>query len=225
MTQLSNDPAILPFVATLRRLLKPAGGARAGDRCELCGARLSDGHRHVVDTRTRRILCACELCGTPEALVGGYRAVPARYVRLPRMAISQADWDALAIPVGLAFFFFNSALGRIVACYPGPAGAAESLLTLGAWPALVTGIPSIHALVPDVEAVLVRRMDDEYVGWIVPIDACYELVGRIRSAWTGFTGGDQGQQAIDEFFAALVEKSATPDPGILCARRHVEART
>lgn len=191
-----------PFVATLRRLLsEPA--PTAGQRCELCHAALPTEHRHVVDITTRRVLCACEICRTGD---GRYRVVPTRHARLPETAVSAAQWDALAIPVGLAFFFFNSGLGRIVACYPGPGGAAESLLPLDAWPAIADTNPWIQSLVPDVEAFLVRRVGDEYEGFIVPIDACYELVGRIRGTWTGFRGGEAAHAAIDEFFAAVVTK-------------------
>lgn len=204
MTQPTGEARGLPLLATLRQLLKPAEAARPGQRCELCDAPLSDEHGHVVDTRTRRLLCACRTCGT---LGGRYRAVPTRYVRLPRMALSLADWEALDIPVDLTFFFFNSHLGRIVACYPGPAGAAESLLPLAAWPALVGRNSAIQTLVPDVEALLVRRADGEYAAFIVPIDVCYELVGRMRRAWTGFGGGDTGQRAIEEFFATVLEKT------------------
>jgi hypothetical protein len=216
-----NEIGSVPLVHTLRRLLTPPVGLHPGERCELCGAVLSNGHGHIVDIRTRRLLCACGICGAlgevspkPRGGEGGeggcYRAVPARYIHLPSMKISTAQWDALAIPVDLAFFFSNSALGRTIACYPGPAGAAESLLPLEAWPALVEANPWIQAVTPDVEALLVRRIDEEYKCYLVPIDACYELVGRIRAAWTGLGGGDQVRREIDRFFATILEKSALP---------------
>jgi hypothetical protein len=195
--------AYAPLVATLRRLLTPP--AHPGEQCELCGAVLAGGHAHIVDTRSRRLLCACGICATAG---GRYRGVPARYVHLQSLKISPAQWDALGIPVDLAFFFFNSDLGRIVACYPGPAGAAESSLPLEAWPDLVDANPSIDAIVPDVEALLVRRIDQEYVGFVVPIDTCYELVGRIRKEWTGLGGGDTVRIEIDRFFAAILDRSA-----------------
>ena len=178
--------------------------AAPAERCDICAAAIPDEHRHVVDISTRRVLCACQTCSTAD---GRYRTVPQRYTRLPPDAVSAAQWDALAIPVGLAFFFFNSQLARIVACYPGAAGAAESLLPLEAWPALAEGNPWIDTLAPDVEALLVRRVADEYQACIVPIDACYELVGRIRRTWAGFRGGDAAHLAIEAFFAAVSEKS------------------
>lgn len=119
------------------------------------------------------------------------------------MTIAAERWDALDIPVDLVFFFLNSAAGRPVACYPGPAGATESVLTLDAWTLLADATPWMHSLAPDVEALLVRRVGAAYTGVVIPIDRCYELAGRIRTAWTGIRGGDEVQRVIDRFFAGL----------------------
>ena len=70
---------------------------------------------------------------------------------------ARASWEALQIPVRVAFFFNNSDLGRVVAFYPSPAGATESLLPLEAWAEVVAANPVMTDLVPDVEALLVRR--------------------------------------------------------------------
>ena len=68
---------------------------------------------------------------------------------------------------------------------------------------------TLQTLEPDVEALLVRarsaRRDadstrDETEYFIVPIDACYELVGRLRQLWRGFDGGSDAHRAMDEFF-------------------------
>jgi hypothetical protein len=123
------------------------------------------------------------------------------------MTIASAEWDSLGIPVGLVFFVQNSHLGRVVACYPGPAGATESVLALETWPALTERHAWLRQLAPDVEALLVRRIGDDYRCCIVPLDACYELVGRIRRAWTGFGGGDIVSREIDRFFAELLRKA------------------
>jgi hypothetical protein len=40
----------------------------------------------------------------------------------------------------------------------------------------------------------------------VPIDACYELVGRIRTHWKGLDGGDDVRTEMDRFFAALRDR-------------------
>jgi len=212
-----------PLVSTLRRLLRPPDSAGA-DACDLCAARLPDPHTHVVDIRTRRLLCTCLVCGTLDhtsprrqaaigSTAGRYRVVPRRYVRLPSMTISAAQWQALAIPVDLVFFFFNSTLGRTVALYPGPLGATESLLPLDAWSTAAEANPWIEASAPDVEGLLVRKIDDDYPCVLVPIDACYALVGRIRKHWSGFGGGERVRTEIDSFFTAILEQAG---PTVAC---------
>jgi hypothetical protein len=85
----------------------------------------------------------------------------------------------LQIPVGLAFLFRNSVQDRMVAFYPGPAGATESELPLPAWNRMVARDPRVAVLRPDVEALLVRRPGSGAASChLVPIDACYELVGQ-----------------------------------------------
>lgn len=201
------NPGALPITA-LRQLLAPPAPTPSVERCGLCGTPVRGHHRHLVDIRTRRLLCACAVCIATD---GTYRPVPTRYVDLPLMTIAPAQWEALAIPVDLVFFFFNSTLGRTVACYPGPAGAAESVLPLDAWPALAAANPWIRDAAPDVEAILVRRSADVYRCFLVPIDACYELVGRIRSGWTGLSGGATVRDDIDRFFAAIAERASSAD--------------
>ena len=63
---------------------------------------------------------------------------------------------------------------------PGPAGATESLLDLGAWDDLVAANPVLTTLTADVEALLVRAGDERHDAYVVPIDRCYELVGHMR---------------------------------------------
>ena len=38
---------------------------------------------------------------------------------------------------------------------------------------------------------------------LVPIDACYELVGRLRLLWRGFDGGQEAREFIEDFFAQV----------------------
>ncbi len=59
----------------------------------------------------------------------------------------------------------------------------------------------------DVEAVLLRRHDDGYSCYLVPIDVCYELVGVVRSRWTGLGGGAEVWREIDAFFAGLDDRA------------------
>ena len=98
----------------------------AGERCEMCAEPIADDHRHVVDTAGRQLMCVCRGCYllfTDSAADLRYRSVPDRYLSFPDFAVDRLGWEALQIPVGLAFFFRNSTLGRVVAFYPGPAGA------------------------------------------------------------------------------------------------------
>jgi hypothetical protein len=88
----------------------------------------------------------------------------------------------------------------VTAFYPSPAGATECLLDLDAWDRLVATQPMFAATEPDVEAVLIRRTDDTFESFIVPIDVCYQLVGTVRLHWRGFDGGTEARQHIDEFF-------------------------
>ena len=103
--------------------------------CDLCNLPLADPHSHLVDLSVRSLRCVCRACFLlflPEgAGRGRYRAVPDRYVALAHP--DRTRWEALDIPIGLAFFFFNSAIGRVAALYPSPAGATESTLALETW--------------------------------------------------------------------------------------------
>ena len=66
---------------------------------------------------------------------------------------------------------------------------------------LVETNPLLASLAPDVEALLVRDVKRQncFECYIVPIDACYELVGRIRRRWKGFDGGEEAWKEIDSF--------------------------
>jgi hypothetical protein len=151
------------------------------------------------------MVCACGPCGFlfSAAGAGGYRRVPDRYLSDPGFVLADADWDALQIPVGMAFFLHNSARGAVVACYPSPAGATESELTLDAFAGGIGAGRLGAELAPDVEALLVRRGsaagDAECL--LVPVDACYRLVGLVRLHWRGFDGGAEAWRQIDAFFA------------------------
>ncbi|WP_280233345.1 DUF5947 family protein [Nocardia cyriacigeorgica] len=186
-------------------------------RCEMCAEPIPEPHQHVVNIEGRQLLCVCRGCyllfTDPEAALR-YRAVPDRYLAFPQVDISPAEWDALEIPVGLAFFFRNSALGRTVAFYPGPAGATESELPLDEWQDLLYRHPELDVLAADVEALLIRMPERGGRGGclLLPIDACYEFVGRMRLLWRGFDGGQDARRYIDEFFTAMTERAGGGEP-------------
>lgn len=184
-----------------------------GERCEMCSEQIADEHQHVVNVEGRQLMCVCRGCYllfTDTEADLRYRAVPDRYLAFPGFALDRRHWETLQIPVGLAFFFKNSPLERTVAFYPGPAGATESELDLSSWNEIRTADPRVDMLANDTEAVLVRVPDDETAtpqSYLLPIDTCYEFVGRLRMLWHGFDGGQQVREFIDEFFGLLDERS------------------
>lgn len=214
-------------LAVLRRIraeepsASPGAGADADakgplpERCELCAVAVPPEHRHVVNLDTRALLCACRPCallfdGDAEQ---AYRTVPDRYASLPGV-VTRAEWDGLEVPVGLAFVLRNSRQGRTVVAYPGPAGATEAELPLGLWDTLADREPALAGVADDVEAVLVRAEPDGFSCHIVPVDACYELVGQLRTGWRGFDGGSEARERIAAFFDRVAARcrplAATP---------------
>lgn len=200
------------MIAGLRRFLETQPAATAGAHCQLCGAAAAADHGHLVAVQTRALLCACHACWLlfrPEDAAGGrYRAVPREVRRLPDAVVPDAHWEAAQVPVGLAFFFRNSALGRTVALYPSPAGATECALPEEEASGLLRADPRLEALRPDVEALLVDRRSPPGACYVVPIDACYALVGLVRRHWKGFDGGGEARRAIDGFFHDLARRCA-----------------
>ena len=200
-----------PDLGKLRDLLRPRPQASAEERCDLCGTPIPEEHSHLVNLETRALLCACRPCALlftrPGAGSGKFRTVPTRYLVARDLVFTEAQWESLQIPVNVAFFFHNSALGRAAVFYPGPAGAAESLLPLDTWREVVAANPLLASLDPDVEALLIRKRPAGMECYVVPIDACYELVGRLRLRWKGFEGGEEARREIDDFFAGLRQRS------------------
>jgi len=109
--------------------------------------------------------------------------------------------------VNMVYIFRDTAAKRVMAYYPSPAGATESLLSLECWQELVSNNPILNHLEPDVEALLINRVRDVREYYIVPIDTCYLLVGLIRVSWKSLSGGEEVWKAIGGFFADLRAKS------------------
>ncbi len=153
-------------------------------------------------------MCACRPCYllfTHDRASGRYRAVPDRYLRDPSRAISAAEWDELDIPVGMAFFLRSTQREDVCGFYPSPAGVTECVLDLHAWRRIARTHPLFGAAEPDVEAILICRTGSGIEYFLVPIDACYELAGRMRLHWRGFDGGAEARASIDEFLADVRE--------------------
>ncbi|MDT5154806.1 MAG: hypothetical protein QOI01_6539 [Mycobacterium sp.] len=205
---------VLARIRATKRSAQPVG-----ERCEMCAEQIADEHQHVVNVEARQLMCTCRGCyllfSDPHAKLR-YRAVPDRYLTFSDFILDRRAWESLQIPVGLAFFFHNSDMDKTVAFYPGPAGATESELDLDAWSTISGADTQLSFLADDVEALLVRVPDREDSDpelnavaecYLVPIDACYEFVGRLRMLWRGFDGGQQVREFVDEFFDRIKARS------------------
>jgi Family of unknown function (DUF5947) len=221
---------------------REAGGPESAERCEMCREVLGERHGHVVDLEKRSLSCTCRACYllfTHEGAAGGrYRAVPEHVYHDPGRPLTDADWNELQIPVAMAFFFYNSALERVVAGYPSPGGATECELDLAAWDRLAAAYPLLGGLAPDVEAIFVNRTEHDSAGpggttprdppalggtpssqtplappkyevFLIPVDECYALVGELRMKWQGFDGGAEARAALAAFLDG-VRRRAVP---------------
>ncbi len=138
--------------------------------------------------------------------------MPRRIRFLADFQLTDSQWDGLMMPINMAFFFRSTPHERVIALYPSPAGATESLLSFDAWDEIERENPALLEMQADVEALLVNRIghargytNPEY--YVVPIDECFQLVGLIRSRWQGLSGGAEVWQEIGQFFNGLKERS------------------
>lgn len=197
---------------TLRQFVRDDESRAAPvEHCELCSVPLPSDHRHLLETATRQVVCACDGCALRfhNVVDGRFKLVPRDTRLFSDFTLPDVQWKRLALPISLVFFFYSTPEERVVALYPSPGGATESLLPLEAWEAIAEANPALQTMEPDVEALLINRVDEARGYYLVPIDTCYELVGLIRMHWQGFTGGEKVWAEIGRFFARL-EKEAKP---------------
>ena len=173
-------------------------------RCELCGSVLGGDHAHLVEPPTAKLVCACPAC----ALL--FPARPGvRFKRVPRDVFELPEFDAtgLSMPIGLAFFFRSSVDGKMTALYPSPAGPTPASVDEEAWRAVLDHAPELSRMEADVQALLVHRLGGARDTFLLPIDLCYELVGRLRLQWRGISGGEEVRVELIAFFKRLRERS------------------
>ncbi len=208
-----SGSATAPGSSRLRRLARQAREEveATQEKCELCSAPIPADHRHLLDLGSRELMCACQACKIlfDRGAAGGghYRLIPDRRLQIDDFALDDVAWENLRIPVDMAFFFHNSDAERVMAFYPGPMGATESLLELRSWTELEQANPILRELEPDVEALLVNRAHGKRSHWLVPIDDCYNLVGLIRTRWRGLAGGKEVWEEIERFFERLGQQA------------------
>ena len=194
--------------STLRRFARQAQESRVQHRCELCSVALPAQHQHLLNLSSRVLVCTCQACAMLfSEQTEKYRPIPRQAYTLPTFQMSNAEWESLAIPISLAFLFYDSSTAKVTAMYPSPAGATESLLSLETWQELVQDNPVLAEMEPDVEALLVNRVQGAQEYFIAPIDKCYELVGLIRANWRGLSGGAEVWDQIGRFYTRLKEQS------------------
>lgn len=117
------------------------------------------------------------------------------------------------LPINMAFFFKSSPQQRVVALFPSPGGATESMLALDAWEEIERENPVVAAMESDVEALLVNRIGHArgYAGpeyYLAPIDECFKLTGLIRTHWRGLSGGAEVWREIGDFFTSLKARAS-----------------
>jgi hypothetical protein len=195
----------------LRRFVRRPSKA---EQCEMCSQELAVSHQHLLEPSSRKLICACDACAILFGSQGHtkYKRVPRRIRYLADFRMTNGQWDGLMMPINMAFFFKSTPQGRVIALYPSPAGATESLLSFDTWDEIALENPVLLEMEADVEALLVNRIghsrgfsNPEY--YVVPIDECFKLVGLIRSRWQGLSGGAEVWREIGQFFTALKERS------------------
>ena len=198
------------LIKTLRRFRQRQS---AQERCELCSVGLLLNHRHLLELSNSRIICSCDPCALRfhDVVDGRFKLIPRDIWDLSQFSLSNAEWESLALPINLTFFFHSSPEKKMKALYPSPAGATESLLPLEAWNSLAERNSRLRAMQSDVEAFLINRVGTKPEYYVVPIDVCFELVGLIRVHWRGLSGGDAVWSQVETFFARL-RANARPEP-------------
>lgn len=181
------------------------------EECELCAQAISAEHQHLLEPEARRVFCACPACAALFAQEqhrqgARYLRVDRRAARLLELDIDDASWGDLGVPVGLAFFTTRSRTGEVVATFPGRAGIIESFVPLKAWSDLEHRFPFLKRILPDVEALLVRRNSRHQDYFQVSIDHCYELSGLLRSTEAPLSSPELG--VVQSFFNRLDEQSS-----------------
>jgi hypothetical protein len=185
----------------------------------MCSRELAAEHTHLLETVSRKLICACEACAI---LFSGNQNL--KFKRVPRnvhffsdFRLTDAQWDSLMIPIEMAFLFYSTPHEKVMAYYPSPAGPTESLLSLDTWNDVVQENPILNELRSDVEALLVNRVGAargvKPEHYLVPIDECYKLVGLIRMHWRGLSGGTEVWRAVGAFFTELKAKAGVVNGG------------
>lgn len=205
MTELVNNVGgrALARLHSLKRAVAP------DERCDLCAAKLEVQHKHFVECTPHKLLCVCDMCAI---LLDGkgnqrYRRVSSEIRQLSKFRMAERHWQALGIPVSLAFLYATDSGSSAFSILPSPGGPVRSEIESGAWEALVRENPVLCRMQPYVEALAVNRIKNAEEYLLVPIDECYRLIGIIRCYWQGMSGGTELQEHVAECFREWRERA------------------
>lgn len=84
------------------------------ERCELCNLVLPPTHRHLLDMVSRQVACSCDPCALlfQNAVGAKFKIIPRDAHALPDFQMTDGEWESLALPIDLAFFFTTRRRGR-----------------------------------------------------------------------------------------------------------------
>lgn len=202
----SANEAVLSF-NTLRRFTRQKPSV---ETCDFCSIALGARHRHLLEVANQNLRCVCDPCALrfENVIDGRFKLVPRDAVALNDFQMTDEQWNAFALPINLAFFFNSTRADKVIAMFPSPGGAMESLLSFQDWGKLAAENPDVEEMQADVQALLVNRIGPAREYFVAPIDLCYELVGLVRTHWRGLSGGDKVWAAINRFFVNLKTQGA-----------------
>ena len=179
------------------RAPEPSPVEADAERCDLC----QRPSRRTTGTCSTSTSARSSVCARAAGAAVGRRRVSAptgnRTLWLEDFRLPEEIW-AQARSRSLAFFMYSSVTDCVVALYPSPAGATG----VGA---PLRDVEPARRDEPGAEGARARRRgadrqpDGDPAYAIAPIDrGCYMLVGLVKSAWEGISGGAAVEQAIVE---------------------------
>jgi hypothetical protein len=98
--------------------------------------------------------------------------------------------------------------GKLLAFGNGNAGTDAAHLAVEFMHPVIVGKPAIPAIALTNDIATVTGDGERFDGFLVPIDVCYHLVGRIRLSWKGFNGGEEVRQEMAGFFDRLAQRAS-----------------
>lgn len=190
-------------ITALRRLARlEAAEPGPGAACEFCSEPLGEPHEHVLEIASGGLACSCTACALLFDRPGQERRRLPRDARALGCRLTEQEWASLEIPVKLAFVTV-AGNGAVMAGYPGPGGVAQAVVAPEAWAAIRAAHAELQRLQPELECVLIQRLEPAGEMFIVPLDQAYRLAGLVRRHWQGLSGGPEVRRQVNAFCAQL----------------------